>query len=124
MNAWPEAVWIVRKMKKFFNLDTRVLKCESTVDQLNTNIATAIDTVNDFRDELQGLDNIIQLQQTLEQIENKIQRNLEDLQRIKDQINNISKTPAIFDQDISPADEKPDSHSEEFTDNSVWFIES
>jgi len=52
MNAWPEAVWIVRKMKKFFNLDTRVLKCESTVDQLNTNIATAIDTVNDFRDEL------------------------------------------------------------------------
>ena len=24
MSAWPEAVWIVRKMKKFFNLDVKI----------------------------------------------------------------------------------------------------
>ena len=123
MNAWPEAVWIVRKMKKFFNLDARVTTCTEDINILKTNITSAVELVNQFQEELEGLEDLINLETTLNDINERIETNSNQLLEIGNMINNLSQTPAIFDTDIND-DDIPDEKPDGYTTNSVWFVES
>lgn len=123
MNAWPEAVWIVRKMKKFFNLDARVTTCTEDINILKTNITSAVELVNQFQEELEGLEDLINLETTLNDINERIETNSNQLLEIRNMINNLSQTPAIFDTDIND-DDIPDEKPDGYTTNSVWFVES
>ena len=123
MNAWPEAVWIVRKMKKFFNLDARVTTCTEDINTLKTDITSAVELVNQFQEELEGLEDLINLETTLNDINERIETNSNQLLEIRNMINNLSQTPAIFDTDIND-DDIPDEKPDGYTTNSVWFVES
>lgn len=123
MSAWPEAVWIVRKMKKFFNLDARVTTCTEDINILKTDITSAVELVNQFQEELEGLEDLINLETTLNDINERIETNSNQLLEIRNMINNLSQTPAIFDTDIND-DDIPDEKPDGYTTNSVWFVES
>ena len=123
MSAWPEAVWIVRKMKKFFNLDARVTTCTEDINILKTDITSAVELVNQFQEELEGLEDLINLETTLNDINERIETNSNQLLKIRNMINNLSQTPAIFDTDIND-DDIPDEKPDGYTTNSVWFVES
>lgn len=123
MSAWPEAVWIVRKMKKFFNLDARVTTCTEDINILKTDITSAVELVNQFQEELEGLEDLINLETTLNNINERIETNSNQLLEIRNMINNLSQTPAIFDTDIND-DDIPDEKPDGYTTNSVWFVES
>ena len=58
MSAWPEAVWIVRKMKKFFNLDARVTTCANKITNLNSTIVDAKEQVDNFAERLEQLGDV------------------------------------------------------------------
>lgn len=127
MSAWPQAVWIVRRMKKYFNIDYRVDKCSDELNNINANINTATDLLDQFDNKISDLRNIDNLQQTLDKIdtdlndpENGLKAKIANLQNL---IINMHQTPAIFDKDIDDNPNVPDHHEEEFTNSSVWFIE-
>lgn len=127
MSAWPQAVWIVRRMKKYFNIDYRVDKCSDELNNINANINTATDLLDQFDNKISDLRNIDNLQQTLDKIdtdlndpENGLKAKIANLQNL---IINMHQTPAIFDKDIDDNPNVPDNHEEEFTNSSVWFIE-
>lgn len=123
MSAWPEAVWIVRKMKKFFNLDAKITKCSDDLNTINGEIIEISDSIDEFNERIEGFNNIIELQETINQINNRINNNLTLLTSLRDALNNINQTPAIFDTDTN-ADDLPDKKATEaFADNSLWFVE-
>lgn len=128
MNSWPEAAWIVRKMRKYFNLDARVNQCKNELndirddtEEFNTSILELNNTLNELEPYL-GEDSPIQ-----EALDSLIQIE-EQLNELKERINNIQNTPAIFDtdqpQDGQDPDNIPDTHEEDsFVNNSIWFVE-
>lgn len=123
MSAWPEAVWIVRKMKKFFNLDAKITKCSDDLNTINGEIIEISDSIDEFNERIQGFNNIIELQETINQINNRINNNLTLLTNLRDALNNINQTPAIFDTDINDDDLPDEKATEAFADNSLWFVE-
>ncbi len=123
MSAWPQAVWIVRRIKKYFNIDYRIDQCSDELNNLNANINTATSLLDSFDNKIADLRNIDSLEETLEDITTRLTQAESDLSRIQNLILNIHQTPAIFDKDVDEYPNKPDEHTEEFTNNSVWFIE-
>ena len=127
MSAWPQAVWIVRRMKKYFNIDYRMNECSKELNDLEANINTATGLLDQFDNKISDLKNMDNLQQTLDKIdtdlndpENGLKAKIANLQNL---IINMHQTPAIFDKDIDDNPNVPDNHEEEFTNSSVWFIE-
>ena len=75
MSAWPEAVWIVRKMKKFFNLDAKIEKCSNDLNEINANIKEISDSIDQFNQRIEGFENVSELESTINQINNRITAN-------------------------------------------------
>lgn len=124
MSAWPEAVWIVRKMKKLFNIDSRLTTCAGEVEDIQNTISTTEEKVETLDQQLQDFQQLFQLEDILQGFRSRIQENSNKLNEIQNILDNLSQTPAIFDKDIQPADDIPDTHAEEdYTSNSVWFVE-
>ena len=53
MSAWPEAVWIVRKMKKLFNIDSRLTTCAGEVEDIQNTISSTEEKVETLDQQLQ-----------------------------------------------------------------------
>ena len=124
MSTWPEAVWIVRKMKKLFNIDTRLTTCAGEVEDIQNTISSTEEKVNTLDQQLQEFEQLFQLEDTLQNFRSRIQENSNKLDKIQNILDNLSQTPAIFDKDIQPTDNIPDTHTEEdYKSNSVWFVE-
>lgn len=122
MSAWPEAVWIVKKLKKYLNFEVRMANCENKINNLNPNIQEAINEVQRIENEF---DNIINFTEEINTINTKISLLENNLQEAINKINSLYKT-AIFDTDLNN-NENPDyadNHEQtEYIDNSIWFVE-
>lgn len=122
MSAWPEAVWIVRKMRKYFNLDNRISKCENIIENLEPNLQDKIDQIQNIVDEFEE---IRDFSETLDDIEIALNQFSLSIARLSEDIEQLSQTPAIFDTDVDEYANVPDNNKEtSFVDNSIWFIES
>ena len=109
MSAWPEAVWIVKKMNQVFDITNIIAENNLNVDELNQKLTTAqnqlngvssdasraIQTINNTTAEFQALKNrvstlendITTLQQRLENLDNTaIQEALAAIERYKEDI--------------------------------------
>lgn len=123
MSAWPEAVWIVRKMKKLFDIDSRLTTCAGEVEDIQNTISSTEEEIDTLHQQLLEFEQIFD-KDKLQELQSRIQTNSNKLDGIQNILNGLSQTPAIFDKDIQPADDIPDTHAEEdYTSNSVWFVE-
>ena len=90
--------------------------------EINANITEISDSIDQFNQRIEGFENVSELESTINQINNRITANTDLLNSLINVLNNFTQTPAIFDTDVN-ADDIPDTRSDEFTNNSLWFIE-